>query len=308
MNILKKYNSIFHLTLEEYHPSLNSDDANKKISSLIKGGVPFMVGRFGSVEFDVLSIYALKIKSNYVNSLYNSLVRKKLPWWTKSIKDRMRINAGFFPVTDSSLAKFSELMLNLCAEVNLLGSWIPGEPILNKYLERSDICKLRDIEPYYHEQPWSAALENRKVLVIHPFADTISSQYKKRKLLFENQAILPNFKLETLTAVQSIAGNNVGYDDWFEALDSMYLKALLIDFEVAIIGCGAYGFALSAMLKKSGKKVIHLGGATQILFGIKGSRWDSHPYISRLYNEHWVRPSEEERPKNSIKVENSCYW
>ena len=308
MKIVNKYKSIFRLTLAQFRLSIEADEANKRISSFIKGDCPFMVGRFGSVEFDVLRTYALKIKADYLFILYNSLFCQKLPWWSKRTKDRMRINAGFFPVTDSSLTKFSELMLNLCSEVNLLGSWIPGEPILNKYLKYSDICKLSDIEPYYHEQPWSAALENKKVLVIHPFAHTISSQYKKRNLLFKNQAVLPNFKLETLTAVQSIAGNYVGYDDWFEALDAMYLKALSIDFEVAIIGCGAYGFALSAMLKRSGKKVIHLGGATQILFGVKGSRWDDHPYISRLYNEHWVRPSEEERPENASKVENSCYW
>ena len=32
---------------------------------------------------------------------------------------------------------------------------------------------------------------------------------------------------------------------------------------------------VSARLKKAGKKTIHLGGSTQILFGIKGKRWDS---------------------------------
>ena len=42
------------------------------------------------------------------------------------------------------------------------------------------------------------------------------------------------------------------------------------DFDIAIIGAGAYGFSLAAFIKKIGKKAVHLGGPTQVLFGIKG--------------------------------------
>ena len=38
-----------------------------------------------------------------------------------------------------------------------------------------------------------------------------------------------------------------------------------IDFEVALIGCGAYGLPLAAHVKRLGKKAVHLGGATQNL-------------------------------------------
>ena len=58
-----------------------------------------------------------------------------------------------------------------------------------------------------------------------------------------------------------------------------------------------------------GKKAIHLGGATQILFGIKGKRWEERSkYISSLMNEHWVRPSSNEQIKNMKKIEEGCYW
>ena len=53
----------------------------------------------------------------------------------------------------------------------------------------------------------------------------------------------------------------------------MYTEAVKIDFDTAIIGCGAYGFPLAAKLKAAGKQAFHMGGATQLLFGIKGSRW-----------------------------------
>ena len=85
-------------------------------------------------------------------------------------------------------------------------------------------------------------------------------------------------------------------------------RGVKIDFDVALIGCGAYGFPLAAKLKQAGKVTILMGGVTQMLFGIKGSRWDTHPVASKLYNEHWVRPKPKERPVNADTVEGACYW
>ena len=49
-----------------------------------------------------------------------------------------------------------------------------------------------------------------------------------------------------------------------------------------------------------------LAGATQILFGIMGKRWENT--TRHAVNEYWVRPLEEETPKNAGKVEGGCYW
>ena len=45
-----------------------------------------------------------------------------------------------------------------------------------------------------------------------------------------------------------------------------------------------------------------MSGATQLLFGIKGKRWDDHPVISKLYNPAWVRPDETEGISNKENV------
>ena len=81
-----------------------------------------------------------------------------------------------------------------------------------------------------------------------------------------------------------------------------------IEFDISIIGCGAYSFPLASFIKTLGKKSIVLGGATQILFGIKGKRWDNNAKINRFYNDYWVRPMSNEIPKDANKVENGCYW
>lgn len=141
-------------------------------------------------------------------------------------------------------------------------------------------------------------------MVIHPFAETIKSQYEKKEHLFDNKNVLPEFSLKTIKAVQSIAGTKTEFVDWFEALESMKRQIAETDFDVAIIGCGAYGMPLAAYCKQLGKKAVHLGGATQLLFGIKGKRWDNYS----LYNEYWVRPLESETPLNAKKIESGCYW
>ena len=146
-------------------------------------------------------------------------------------------------------------------------------------------------------------MEKKKVLIIHPFEKTIISQYKKRKKIFLNKNILPEFDIDTIKAVQSLSSEDSRFKSWFDALEYMKDKISKKDFDIALIGCGAYGLPLSSHVKKMGKIGIHMGGSLQLLFGIKGKRWDDNPIIKKLYNKHWVRPSEIEKPKNYKKVE-----
>lgn len=80
------------------------------------------------------------------------------------------------------------------------------------------------------------------------------------------------------------------------------------DFDVALIGCGAYGLPLAAHVKRIGKKAVHMGGILQFLFGIKSIRYEENPTICKYINEHFVYPNESERPQNANLVEGGCYW
>jgi len=78
--------------------------------------------------------------------------------------------------------------------------------------------------------------------------------------------------------------------------------------DVAIVGAGAWSLLLVTYAKSLGAWGIHLGGPTQLLFGIKGRRWESSEDVSRYFNEAWVRPSANETPRTVRQVENGCYW
>lgn len=127
--------------------------------------------------------------------------------------------------------------------------------------------------------------------------------------MFADNRVLPEFKsLETIRAVQTLAGTKSDFADWFEALNSMKMEMEKKDFDVVIIGCGAYGFPLAAHAKRMGKKAIHLGGPTQLLFGIKGKRWVENKKFEDIINNYFVFPASADKIEGSAKVENSCYW
>ncbi len=281
---------------------MGKEKTNNVLYNAIMGTEPFMVCRFGNTEI----------------SLMVSVLKKRLLGETKGEKEnfekwfhRLCELSGFFPENYELSEKFTDVMLNSLGEIDVLAMWHRKmeDYLISEYFPKVKLTYLDFLEPWRSKRPWTSALKGKKVLVIHPFEKSIQEQYKKRKYLFPGTDVLPEFELKTLKAVQTIAGErDERFSDWFEALDYMYQEAMKIDFEVAIIGCGAYGLPLAAKLKKAGKKAIHLGGITQLVFGIKGRRWVESPLTKVKFNEYWVYPKEEETPMNAKNVEIGCYW
>lgn len=275
---------------------------NDWIRDKIYSNEPFMVSRFGNTELQVV-----------VNEVGKRLgatgQRNEIDKWF----ERLCYGAGFFPNDRNLISRFSDEMIYSCSCIDLIAMWQINmeDYMINKYMS-SDVrlSFLTRIEPWNSEHPWTEALKGKKVLVIHPFEASIRQQYESnREKLFEDKRILPEFELKTLKAVQTIAGiRDERFRDWFEALEYMYNEAMKINFDIAIIGCGAYGMPLAAKLKKAGKQAIHLGGVTQILFGIKGKRWVEDDNFRLEFNKYWIYPADEEKPVGSEKVEDNCYW
>lgn len=288
-------------------PLLEASETQDRIGEMLLSDQPCMIARFGSVELQAVVDYLFP--STVKNA--RRFVKGEIPSWgyAPSTMRAMHINAGFFPATKSMLDRFGELMLDCASHVDVLGSWRREESIVMPYLSHAKRVPLYALEPYYFNNPWTPALEGKKVLVVHPFENTIRKQHERYELLFEDKRLTPKYELQTIKAVQSIAGNKPAeFDDWFLALDWMKSEIDKHDFDIAIIGCGAYGFPLAAHVKQIGKKSIHLGGAVQNLFGIRSHGMENSEWFKKTVNDYWVRPSEEETPKNFDKVENGLYW
>lgn len=281
---------------------LIGDPAGQLIYHKLQGDEPVMICRFGSTELACLIRYLNKREHiPYYKKLIKYLFSKNMTypfWWDKIGKNDMDVNSGFFPSTEANLERFCEEMLDDMEKIDVLGSWLSTEKDVEEHLPSAiQYVGLRDLEPYYHTQPWSRAFEGKKILVIHPFENTIKLQFANKDMLFENEHVLPDFELKTIKSVQTMSHNSSHFASWFEANDYMRAQIKNIDFDIAIIGCGAYGLSLAAFVKSIGKKAVHMGGATQLLFGIKGGRWDKWPFYQDLYNEHWVRVNPSDFPE-----------
>lgn len=278
--------------------TLGDDEVNELIYNAITSQSPFFIGRLGSVELECLSHYLYFIERNKVKD-------KKYP---NNVKMMMNINAGFFPPEDNLLDQFCELYLNGLENMDLVWSmWMSKyeDKLYSDFFPNKKVCNYDNtVFPIKNDIPWTYALKNMKVLVIHPFEDSIQNNYKIKQKLFNNGLFLPDFKLLTYKPVQSIAGNKTSYETWFEALETMQNDILKIDFDIALIGAGAYGLSLGSYIKGLGKRAVHIGGILQLFFGIRGKAWDKYNY----HNEFWSRPLDEEKPKGYGKVEAGRYW
>jgi hypothetical protein len=187
--------------------------------------------------------------------------------------------------------------------------WANEEYYVQKYMKLRSCFLANVLDPLILDNPWTEALTGKKVLVVHPFSESIAMQYNKRDKLFKDENILPEFELKTVKAVQSVGGKGAPeFKSWFEALDYMKTQISECDFDIALLGCGAYGLPLASYIKDIGKQAIYMGGSLQLMFGIMGKRWENQEYVAKHVNEYWVRPSENERPKQRLKVEDGCYW
>ena len=285
---------------------IDYEEAQSTILSLLETGSPCMISRFGSIE---LSCY-----TNYRKGGHPFWwLRKTKPFWRNDYAlFEMQNNAGFFNGDHKTYCDFADLLYDSAKQIDILGTWMENEKIIEKEMLYQKV-KLLHLEPYFATNPWSKYLEGKDILVVHPFKKSIESQYKRRNLLFDNPNVLPKFKsLNVIKSVQSIGGNNCGFNSWFDALHHMEQQIDATKYDVALIGCGAYGMPLAAHCKKKGKQAIHLGGALQLLFGIRGKRWDEQygmvHYTKMLSNPSWVRPLQEETPSQAQNIESSCYW
>ncbi len=311
----KVYAKVFHVKpLPKPECEQDPDKVSQIIYDKLNENKPCMIARFGSTELATMVNY-IGVKSSTKNPIIY-IQNKSLPWWwNESMFMQMQNWSGFFPPTQEKIEQFCRLMLKDSEEVDILGSWLSEELFLEnelKSLEKKVF--LEALNPYFVNAPWTKVLKGKKVLVVHPFSELIQQQYEtKRTELFKNKDVLPEFELQTIKAVQSLGGKHEQFQDWFEALEWMKNEIDKRDYDICLIGAGAYGFPLAAHIKRSGKKAVHMGGSLQLLFGIRGKRWENQNYnesynYASLMNDYWVKPLQKDRPKNADKVENACYW
>lgn len=296
----------YHEKIEKYQGLYNSrilysQSGNDALYKHVTCDEPFFISRLGGTE--------LRSITHFLQKRFDKLHKKS---YTKKIRQAIWQGPGYFPTDNESIDAFCDLYTESIREVTALGVWFNHNEwnVSKEFCPNAILVDLGCLEPYLHTNPYTSMLKGKNVLVIHPFVASIEKQYNQnRGNLFHDPNVLPRFNLSLIKPPQTIAGNTDGYNSWMAAFDDLRNKVDASSFDIAIVGAGGYGLPLGAHIKRKGKSVIHLGGVTQILFGIKGKRWETeYNYAERIFNKNWVYPLEEEKPANFTTVENGCYW
>ncbi len=270
----------------------SDEEANTLIGQKIKSGKPFALCRLGSAEFTLMQLYDEyqmfhhnRLHQSNMYSLFHESI-EEIDRWTMLTKEDMQ--------DVDIMAYFEDHPIE--------------EYLIRTYCRQAALIRLEQIETFLYDVPWTMALEGKKVLIISPFVETIKQQYPRMDKIYEGHKVLPSFELLTLKSVW-FSGTDDDFDTYFDALDYLYTEAMKIDFDIALLSCSTFGFNLACMFKRAGRQAIQYGGALQVLFGIRGARWDNSPY-TKYYNDYWVRAPKTEAPSKSFqkKLDNGCYW
>ena len=287
----------------------NVDDT---IFKLISKGEPALIGRFGGAEIKILScLDDLSLKSilDPFSRIYSALTLKR-----RLIQGRDL--SGFFPLNYESIKFFSQTYKESINNSDLLGCWGAIDTSFEYKAYKINKCRIIPfmatapwVETYQlsttSKQPWSMALDGKKVLVISSFSESFKKQASKIDSIFQNVR-LPKIHFEFISSPMTQGGRL--NSSWKQNLEIIQQKMEDIDFDIALISAGTYAYPIANHAKKIGKIGINCGGELQLYFGVIGARWENTDKVNRYFNSSWIRPGLSERPKNWKDIEQGCFW
>jgi FkbM family methyltransferase len=263
-------------------PILSNEEGNAWIAQKLQENKPFLVGRLdmGSAKCLIQQYY-------------------KDPANIKPCS-HPHIAAGIYPETSEMMVVYTKTLDHALQQMDALAFFEEKEKqLIQKHTSAHIYMKNRALEPFYFpNEPWSEQLKGKTVLIVHAFVDSIKCQINRREQLFPKTEILPDFNSVKYVQMFQCMGGATPHNSWLETLQAVQKKIDAVGaFDVAIVSGGSYGMPIAAYCKeKHHASAIMMGGGSQLLFGLKGKRWDTHPQLKLLYNSNWMYPLESDTP------------
>jgi hypothetical protein len=247
--------------------------------------------------------------------------------WNGPLRTQMTRNAGLWPATNVTLSTWAAHMRGVLADMDHVVEWYDARherPVLDAWAPLAKRHQgLADLDAWTSAIPWTYAIPSgTRVAVVTPFATTAAAQ-------IPNIASLPSSTLPSLwaspppTFFTVRTGCSPSLDatgpaawradqlaaGWRATVEEIVGTVVSGGARVALVGCGALSLPVVVALKRHGIIAIHLGGALQVLFGIRGRRWTTDSVVGPwMQQDTWCNPADEETPRNAKAVEGGCYW
>ena len=270
------------------------------IHQCLKSDTPFFIGRIAGVEL----LAAYNQQQNDIVELSRNIIE-------------LDNNAGIKVADFNSLTDYTTKLMEAYEHCTCIAEWELDGPVYAKTGKGQNLVAKRTphipkvnarvLEPYYflEEESWMPLLKGKRILIIHPFVETIKQQLPRLNSIFPNKSWFEDCTFTVISPPMTLAGNHQNMS-WDKHLTAFLLKQY--DFDVALIAAGGYGMLIADDLFKRGKSVMYIGGALQLFFGIIGRRWFENKEIMAMVNDEWVRPLPADKPMGATKVEKGCYW
>ena len=275
----------------------NYDTTNDIITEKILIGEPFALIRPGTGEFNWAAMWEEE-------KLFGRLLYKRKN--SNNITLKYLLGNRYDEYQKMQRRDYHECDIFACFKDSII-----EEYLVETYANNAEVICYNFLTPINAKRPWTDALKGKKVLVISIFADWLKEQYGKRGEIFNGEWSWPEMELIPLKSV-FFFGPSERFPTYFDALNYLYEEAMKNDFDIAILSCGFFAIDLAPMFKRAGKQAIQYGGELQMLFGIRGARWDKSSFFSKYYNDSWIRVS---KAQTGVSEDDSktlddgvCYW
>lgn len=276
-------------------------------NSVFNSRDPFLLSRFGNVEF---TAFRDIFDSNRCLTATESFILHCGGRNTKGIREKsirmLKQNAGVYSANrNSDFSRFYDLYSECIPNIDFFFRWFSGDALLNKAGLNAQVAPLEFLNILQHRDFYKGVFDGKRLLVVSPHESTIQHQLNTNYNALCDHLQVSNFSVETVKTYHHIDSKP---GDWFCDLEDLKGEILKkSDADYVILGCGAFGLPLASYAKDLGVSALHLGGVTQLLFGIMGARWEYLTINSKSVNM-WIRPLEADRPSGFERVEGGCYW
>lgn len=296
-------------------PLLSGSEISEKIRKNIESRTPFAIGKTGTLETEAIIAFQQRLFQTRQLFGVNQIM------YPPSMSQQLFINAGVYPIQTHDIDTFVRLYQHslssfdvLCASFSdMIPEWGEYLTITRGSKKNITSCRKSSLEPFFQVSPYTKAFAKRRVTVISPFVDTFRGQLKKRDNIWGERAkdLLPdNVQWRFIKAPLPMKPVDTNWQTMVERLTVECFPESESSMwpDIVLCGFGPGGAYLCAEAKLRGRVGIDMGGSLQLLFGVRGKRWDSDIRFKDIYNEHWVRPSREETPPQNSRVKNGAYW
>ncbi len=326
---------MLNINYANIYKNYESEETIRHFSKIIEQKNPLFISRIGGFDYNVVVKYFNNNKYYNAPSLHNTLttIVNTLYQMIRGSSDygiynnylsaltNMKTITGFFDFDNQhkNFIHFLDKMITFYKNSNYF--MFGGKELIDKFntnIFGSNLHFLNYIledKTAFHYGFLDAVLpflesfrvwgENKKILIISPFAKSLEFQYQRKNKLLRNYTF-PNFDLLTYNTPVTYNGSgdtkeslHVETNNWHEQCDKMNREISQIDFDIAWLSCASYAMSVGDHIKEQmGRKAIYIGGILNVIFNIYGGRYNTPYYNGIVDLNYQIDAFENETIKN----------